>query len=149
MTSKATDHLRYWRRPPRPPGELQVLLMDAGLRFQDIAGFPTGKIIHNAGFLSLGDPDPERRFRWQLVPGHWIHDDNFKGLPRLGQAAPLGENAPFQWQTGYGVRAPNWELRAIQRINLGPDEEAATWVDLERHRYSRATPSNGCPSGRS
>jgi len=147
MTSKATDHLRYWRLPAKPPGELQVLLMDAGLRFQDIAGFPTGRIVHNAGFESSTDPDPEKRFRWQLVPGHWIHDENFKGLPRLGQAASLGENAPFQWQTGYGVRAPNWELRAIQKINLGPDEEAATWVELERHRYLSSDTEQWVPLG--
>jgi hypothetical protein len=50
MNSKATDHLRYWRRPPRPPGELQVLLMDAGLRFTDIAGHPTGRIVFNPDF---------------------------------------------------------------------------------------------------
>jgi len=146
MTSKATDHLRYWRLPAKPPGELQVLLMDAGLRFTDIAGYPTGKIIHNAGFESLDDPDPEKRFRWQLVPGQWIHDDNFSGPPRT-HAPTLGENAPFEWRGGPDVRMPNWELRAIQQIQIGSDQEAVFWVDTERRRYLWSDSEKWVPLG--
>jgi hypothetical protein len=141
MSSTARDNLLYSPLPVPGPGELQVVLFDGGTKFQDIASMGTGLLERNASFTSEVDPDPAKRFRWNLRPGQFIENEDLRGTATLSHSPTLpADLEPFIWQVGFGIRLPAFELRFPQLVG-------DSFRDLARHRYALADCLKGAPIG--
>jgi hypothetical protein len=141
MSSTARDNLLYSPLPVPGPGELDVMLFDGGTEFADIASMKTGLLERNSGFTSESDPDPAKRFRWNLRPGQFIENEDLGGIGTLSHAPALpADLEPFIWQSGFGIRLPAFDLRLPQLVG-------DAFRDLSRYRYALADCLKAAPIG--
>lgn len=119
-------------------GQIQLHLNDAGTKFNDISHLQTGILERNEGFTSRSDPDPTRRFLYNLRPGQYIENDNLSGrqITRPNIVDPM----PMTWQGGHGVKMPNFTVGLKQYIKELDDWITAPRLDFEWSQCEKWAP---------